>query len=90
MLRDYIHSCVEEQVENFFHVVGHNRCFRLIHQSWRRSIETDSRYFKEVLYVVGELRHMMIKGPLSEAPLKITNSHGRYPYFMVRNEAKSF
>ena len=63
LLRDSIHTSVEEQVAMFLHVVGHNQRFRVIHQSWRRSVETVSRYFKEVLYAVGELRNDMIKAP---------------------------
>ena len=89
LLRDSIHSSVEEQVAMFLHVVGHNQCFRVIHQSWRRSIETVSRYFKEVLYAIGELRHEMIKPPSSETPLKIRNSSRWYPYFKVLKKSVS-
>jgi hypothetical protein len=55
----------------FLHVVGHNQRFRVIHQHWRRSVETVSRYFREVLYAIGELRDDMIKPPSIETPLKI-------------------
>ncbi|XP_040377495.1 uncharacterized protein LOC121053785 [Oryza brachyantha] len=49
--------------------------------TFRRSIETISRYFKEVLYAVGELRNEMIKPPPTETNLKIS-SNGRFnPYF---------
>jgi hypothetical protein len=83
LLRDSIHSSVEEQVAMFLHVVGHNQRFRVIHQTWRRSVETVSRYFKEVLYAIGELRQEMIRPPSSETPLKIRNSHRWYPYFKI-------
>jgi hypothetical protein len=83
LLRDNIHSSVEEQVAMFLHIVGHNQRFRVIHQNWRRSNETVSRYFKEVLYAIGEIRNDMIKPPSSETPLKITNSTRSYPYFKV-------
>lgn len=43
LLRDTIHSSVEEQVVMFLHVVGHNQRFRVIHQNFRRSNETVSR-----------------------------------------------
>jgi len=33
LLRDSIHSCVEEQLAMFLHVVGHNQRFRVIHQT---------------------------------------------------------
>ena len=42
----------------FLHVVGHNQRFRVIHQNFRRSIETVSRYFREVLYAVS--RYLMV------------------------------
>ena len=82
LLRDSIYNSVEEQVAMFLHVVGHNQRFRVIHQTWRRSVETVSRYFKEV-YAIGELREEMIRPPSSETPLKIRNSHIWYPYFKV-------
>jgi hypothetical protein len=46
LLRDTINSSVEEQVAMFLHVVGHNQRFRVIHQNFRRSMETVSRYFR--------------------------------------------
>ena len=52
---------VEEQVAMFVYVVGHNQRFRVVHQSFRRSIETIHRHFHQVLYVVSELRSEMIK-----------------------------
>jgi predicted chitinase len=55
-LRDTINSNVKEQVAMFLHVVGHNQRFRVILQNFRRSMETVSRYFRQVMYAVGELR----------------------------------
>jgi hypothetical protein len=75
LLRDSIHTSIEEQVAMFLHVVGYNQRFRVIHQNWRRSVETVSRYFKEVMYAIGELRNDMIKPPSADTPLKIRNSH---------------
>jgi hypothetical protein len=83
LLRDSIHSSIEEQVVMFLHIMGHNQRFRVIHKNWRRSNEIVSRYFKEVLYAIGEIRNDMIKPPSSETPLKITNSTRWYPYFKV-------
>ena len=85
LLRDTIHSSVEEQVAMFLHVVGHNQRFRVIHQNFRRSIETVSRYFREVLYVVGELREELIRAPSGETALKIRNSPRWFPYLKVIN-----
>jgi hypothetical protein len=84
LLRDTLHSSVEEQVAMFLHVVGHNQRFRVIHQSFRRSMETVSRYFREVLYAIGELREEMIRPPSNETALKIRTSPRWYPYFKVQ------
>lgn len=84
LLRDIIHSSVEEQVAMFLLVVGHNHRFRALQPTFRRSIETISRYFREVLYVVGELRHEMITTPSSHTHLKITSNTRFNPYFKVR------
>ena len=54
---------IVEQVAMFLHIVGHNKRFRVVHQSFRRSIEIVSRVFHQVLYAVGELRNEMIKPP---------------------------
>jgi hypothetical protein len=56
LLSDSIHTSVEEQVAMFLYVVGHNQRFRFMHNTFRRSIETISRYFNQVLYAIGELR----------------------------------
>lgn len=85
LLTDSLHSCVEEKLAMFLHIVGHNQHFRVIHQHWRRSIETMHRYFKEVLYAIGELRQEMIRAPSNETPVKISNSPRWYPYFKVIN-----
>ena len=49
---DSINSSVEEYVAIFLHVAGHNQRFRVVHQSFRRSIETVSRHFHQVLYAI--------------------------------------
>ena len=74
LLQDSIHSSVEEQVAMFLHVVGHNQRFRVIHQSFVRSVETVSRYFKEVLFAIDELRDDMIMMPSNETALKNSTS----------------
>ncbi|KAJ1270441.1 hypothetical protein BS78_06G052500 [Paspalum vaginatum] len=65
----------------FLHVIGHNQHFRVIKMTFRRSIETVSRYFQEVLYVVGELREEMIVAPAPVTPTKIMHSRLWNPYF---------
>jgi hypothetical protein len=83
LFRDSIHSSVEEQVDMFLHVVGHNQRFRVIHMTFRRSIETISKYFRDVLYDVGELRNEIILPSSTATPTKIRDIHRWYPYFKV-------
>jgi predicted chitinase len=71
---------VEEQVTMFLHVVGHNQRFRVVHQSFRRSIETVSRIFHQVLYAVGELRGELIRAPSTATHPKIMSSHIWFPF----------
>nr|XP_020165190.1 putative nuclease HARBI1 [Aegilops tauschii subsp. strangulata] len=81
LLQDSINTSVEEQVAMFLHVVGHNQRFRVVHNMFRRSMETISRYFKQVLFAVGELRGEMIRRPSGQTPPKIRGSPRWYPYF---------
>jgi hypothetical protein len=46
----------------------------MVHQSFRRSIETVSRHFCQVLYVVGELRNEIIKPSRLETHPNIVGS----------------
>jgi hypothetical protein len=63
LLKDSINNNIEERVAMFLLVVGHNQRFRVLKPAFRRSLETISRYFQEVLYVVGELRNEMMFHP---------------------------
>jgi hypothetical protein len=83
LLLDSIHTTVDEQVAMFLHVVGHNQRFKVMHNTFRRSIETISHYFNQVLYAIGELRQDMIKPPSGDIPSKIRYSKRWYPYFKV-------
>jgi len=83
LVLESINASVGEQVSNFLHVVGHNQRFRVVHQSFRRSIETVHRHFHQVLYAVGELRSEMIKPPGLEIHPKIFESQRWNPYFKV-------
>jgi predicted chitinase len=84
LVLDNINSSVEEQVSMFLHVVGHNQRFRVVHQNFRRSVETVRRHFRQVLYAVRELRHEMIKPPSLETHPKILGSQRWNPFFKVR------
>ncbi|XBJ03016.1 hypothetical protein VPH35_022262 [Triticum aestivum] len=44
-------------------------------------MDTISRYFKQVLYAIGELRGEMIRRPSGQTPPKIRGSPRWYPYF---------
>ncbi|XBI77622.1 hypothetical protein VPH35_070690 [Triticum aestivum] len=70
LLQDSINTSVEEQVAMFLHVVGHNQRFSVIHNTFRRSMEIISWYFKQVLYAIGELRGE-IRRPSGQTPPKI-------------------
>ena len=83
LVRETSGCSVEEQVAMFLHVVGHNQRFRVVHQSFRRSIETVSRVFHQVLYAVGELSNGMIKPPTTATHPKIMGSQRWYPYMQV-------
>ena len=83
LLKGTIHCTIEEQVAMFLHVVGHNQRFSCTKFSFRRSTETISRHFQEVLYAVGELRNELIVVPSSSVPSKIWNSRRWYPYLKV-------
>ncbi|KAJ1253726.1 hypothetical protein BS78_K206800 [Paspalum vaginatum] len=65
----------------FLHVVGHNQRFRVIGVTFRRSVKTISRYFHQVLYVVGELHNDLIVPPTTNVHPRILNSLRWYPYF---------
>ena len=67
----------------FLHVVGHNQRFSCIKMTFRRSTETISRNFQEVLYAIEELRNELIVEPSSGVPPKILHSRRWYPFFKV-------
>jgi hypothetical protein len=54
-----------------------------MYKTFKRSIETISRYFNQVLYAIGELRQEMIEPPSGKTPSKIRNNKRWYPYFKV-------
>jgi hypothetical protein len=58
----------------FLHVVGHNQRFKVIGWAFKRSSETISCYFHEVLHAVGELHNEMIVPPSASVHHKILNS----------------
>jgi len=83
LLRDSWHTANEKQVAIFLLIVGHNQRFRVLPPIFRRSLETISRYFHEVLYAVGELRNEMIRAPSLGVHPKIARSRRWNPFFKV-------
>ena len=88
LVRDSIHATVEEQVAMFLHVVGHNERFRVIGLSFRRSVETISRFFQDVLAAVGSLHAELIVPAATSVHPKILNSNRWYPYFKVKTNTR--
>jgi hypothetical protein len=80
LMHDNIGVSVEEQVAMFLHVVGHNQRFRVVHQSFRRPIETIHKHFHQVLFAICELRSEMIKPPSTTTHPNILGSHRWNPY----------
>lgn len=83
LLVDNAGVSIEEQVCMFLHVVGHNQRYRVVHHSFRRSIETVHRHFHQVLYAVGQLREDLIRPPSTNVNVKILGSPRWYPYLQV-------
>lgn len=86
LLRDSRRSSVEEQVAKFLFVVGHNIRNRTNGGIFRRSPETNSRHFHNVLEAIIMLEDIFLIQPDgSSVPPEIQNSHRFSPYFKVIN-----
>jgi hypothetical protein len=90
LLQDSIHTCIEEQVAMFIHVVGHNHRFQVIHNTQRRSNGTIHQYINQVLYVIGELGGEMIKPLYGQNPTNIQDRYCWFSYFKVSNSSLYF
>ena len=92
LLRDTKYSCVEEQVMKFLHILSHNVRNRTISFFFRRSGETISRHFHQVLRAIITLEDRFLVQPDGRTiPQEILNSRGRfYPYFKVKSVFKSY
>lgn len=74
-------ALLKKQVAIFLHVVCHKQRFTCINLTFKRSIETISRHFEEILCAVGELINELIQPPTTIVPTKIQNSRRWSPYF---------
>ena len=83
-LRPTIRVTVEEQVAKTLYLLGHNVKNRVLSFTFRRSGESTSRHFHNVLRAILELEDKFIKQPDgSQVPSEIANSSRFYPYFKV-------
>ncbi|XP_039129644.1 uncharacterized protein LOC120265748 [Dioscorea cayenensis subsp. rotundata] len=81
LLYNTLHVSVEEQVAMFLHILGHKVRNRVIGVNFLLSGETISRYFKHVLYAIGELRGEFIQPPRTTTSSVITHDPRFMPYF---------
>ncbi|XP_050280325.1 uncharacterized protein LOC126721316 [Quercus robur] len=81
-LKDTRNASIEEQVAKFLYILAHNERIRTVSFFFRRSNETVSRYFHNVLRAVIYLEDQFLLQPNgAEVPQQIRNSHRFYPYF---------
>ncbi|KAL7181628.1 hypothetical protein ACSBR1_040511 [Camellia fascicularis] len=86
-LRDNPQSKVEEQVAKFLHIIGHNLRNRTIKFFYRRSSETVSRHFHQVLKAIISLEDIFLKQPDGfNCPPEIRNNPKYLPYFKVEGD----
>ena len=83
LLKDTFHYNIEEQVDMFLRVIGHNQRFRCIQVLFLRSCEILCRYFQKFLYAVDELRSELIVPPSTNVHPRIQNCRRWNPYFKV-------
>ncbi|WJZ90869.1 hypothetical protein VitviT2T_009985 [Vitis vinifera] len=81
-LRNSAHSNVEEQVAKFLHIVGHNLRNRTMKFYFKRSSETVSRHFHQVLRAIISLDDVFLKQPDGlKCPQEIKENTKFWPYF---------
>ena len=83
-LKDNKNSIVEERVAKFLHVLAHNVRNRTMSFFFRRSGETISRHFHEVLWAIISMVDQFLRQPNGvDVPEIFFNNHRFYPYFKV-------
>jgi hypothetical protein len=78
-LKDTFYVTVEEALTMFLLVISHGMKFRLIHSTYRWSLEPISRHFNEVLGAILSLSHEFIKLPDPAAALPKDNRWKWFP-----------
>lgn len=81
-LKDTKHMLVDEQVAMFLHTLAHHAKNRVIKHHFRRSGETVSRYFNDVLHAIIRLQGELFKKP---EPVPENSSDERWKWFKVSN-----
>ena len=83
-LRNSAHSNVKEQVAKFLHIVGHNLRNRTMKFYFKRSSETVSRHFHQVLRAIISLDDVFLKQPDGlKCPQEIKDNTKFWPYLKV-------
>ena len=83
-LKDISNASVEEQVAKFLYILAHNKRIRMVSFFFRRSNETISRHFHNVLRAVIYLEdQFLLQLNGVEVPQQIRNGHRYYSYFKV-------
>ena len=83
-LKNNAHSNVEEQVAKFLHIVGHNLRNRTMKFYFKRSSETISCHFHQVLRAIISLDDVFLKQPDGlKCPQEIKDNTKFWPYFKV-------
>ncbi|KAL0010653.1 hypothetical protein SO802_005761 [Lithocarpus litseifolius] len=77
-LKDTKHMLVDEQVAMFLHTLAHHAKNRVIKHHFRRSGETVSRYFNDVLHAIIRLQGELFKKP---EPVPENSSDERWKWF---------
>ena len=84
LLKNFSRSIIEEQVAKFLHVLGQNWKYRAIGCYFRRSSETISRHFHNVLRAIISLENQFLKQSYgNDVAPQILQSSRFDPYFKV-------
>jgi hypothetical protein len=81
-LKDTKHMLVDEQVAMFLYILAHHKKNRVIKYQFRRSGETISRHFHDVLHAVIRLQGELLKKP---EPIPENSTDDKWKWFKVFN-----
>ena len=81
-LKDTKHMLVDEQVAMFLYILAHHKKYRVIKYQFRRSGDTISRHFHDVLHAVIRLQGELLKKP---EPIPENSTDDKWKWFKVFN-----